>query len=120
MYAKLENRQGQFHAKEFRLVDAKHKNKVIKNWCSGQQIDQFLKENEFRHGPNGWLETDRELQKNGTLAKIEEATDGDIPIGTMKVNTGGGINNYQMPSIPVQGAIDRLLASEEWPFPDKE
>jgi hypothetical protein len=50
----------------------------------------------------------------------EEATDGDIPIGTMKVNTGGGINNYQMPSIPVQGAIDRLLASEEWPFPDKE
>lgn len=48
------------------------------------------------------------------------ATDGDLPIGDLEMKTGNGVNNYAAPSIPVQGAADRLLASKEWPFPEKD
>jgi hypothetical protein len=51
----------------------------------------------------------------------QDATDGDLPIGDLKMKTGNGVNNYSMPSIPVQGAVDRLLATKEnWPFPEDE
>lgn len=49
-----------------------------------------------------------------------QATDGDLPIGTLDMKTGNGVNNYAMPSIPVQGAAERLLSSKEWPFPEKD
>lgn len=51
----------------------------------------------------------------------EHATDGDLPIGDLKMNTGaGGVNTYVQPNIPVQGAMTRLLATkhDDWPFPD--
>jgi hypothetical protein len=46
-------------------------------------------------------------------AKEETAVDGDLPIGDLKMNGGSGINNYTQPSIPVQGAIARLLSTQD-------
>jgi len=40
-------------------------------------------------------------------------TDGEAPIGTPKMKTGYGVNNYVPPSLPAQGAVARLLASDE-------
>lgn len=42
-----------------------------------------------------------------------EATDGEIPIGTSKINTGQGINNYVPPALPAQGALARLIADQD-------
>lgn len=118
MLAKIERRQGQFSAQELKLVSKQ--GKTLKNWCKPAEMDSYLKENQFRRGPSGMLETDLELQKNGTFAVKQEATDGDLPIGDLKMKTGNGVNNYSMPSIPVQGAAERLLATkhDDWPFPD--
>lgn len=53
---------------------------------------------------------DQELLDDG---EEHVATDGDAPIGTLKMNTGGGINNYVPPSLPAQGALARLLATKD-------
>ncbi len=39
-------------------------------------------------------------------------TDGEAPIGTPKMKTGYGINNYVPPSLPAQGAVARLLSTK--------
>jgi hypothetical protein len=119
MYAKLDRRQGQFHSVELKLVSKQ--GKTLKNWCKPEEMNTYLRENGFRNGPGGTLETDKELQKKGTFADAQHlATDGDLPIGNLDMKTGGGVNNYAMPSIPVQGAAERLLATKEWPFPEKD
>lgn len=46
-------------------------------------------------------------------AKKAEATEGDIPIGTEDMKTGNGVNNYVPPSLTVQGALQRLTATEK-------
>jgi len=118
MLAKLDRRQGQFSSIEFKLVSKQ--GKTLLNWCRSEHMDTFLKEHGFRRLNSGMYETDKELKKNGTFADVEQqATDGDLPIGDLKMNTGNGVNNYSMPSIPVQGATERLLATKEaWPFPE--
>lgn len=42
-----------------------------------------------------------------------EINDGDIPIGTDDMKTGNGVNNYVPPSLTVQGALQRLTATEK-------
>lgn len=39
--------------------------------------------------------------------------DGDIPVGTSDMKTGNGVNNYVPPSLNVQGALQRLTATEK-------
>jgi hypothetical protein len=56
------------------------------------------------------MNTDQDLL---TDADEQVATDGDAPIGTLKMNTGGGINNYVPPSLPAQGALARLYATKD-------
>jgi hypothetical protein len=43
----------------------------------------------------------------------QEIDDTDLPVGTTKINVGYGVNNYIPPSVTVQGALARLLATNE-------
>jgi hypothetical protein len=45
--------------------------------------------------------------------KTVECTDGDAPVGTPDMKTGYGVNNYVPPAMTVQGALARLLATEQ-------
>jgi hypothetical protein len=56
--------------------------------------------------------TTTRLLADSTTTEVEN-TEGDLPIGDLKMKTGNGINNYAMPSIPVQGALTRLLSTKE-------
>jgi hypothetical protein len=35
-----------------------------------------------------------------------------VPIGTLKMKTGYGVNNYVPPALNVQGALKRLIATK--------
>jgi hypothetical protein len=109
--AKIEKRQNQFRGFDMKLVSKQ--GKTLKDWCKPSELDAFLQKNGFRRMQSGLYESD---------ATKLEATDGDLPIGTPKMKTGNGVNNYAMPSLSVQGCADRLTATkhDDWPFPDDE
>ena len=50
---------------------------------------------------------------NNRTPPATEISDNDIPIGTPDMKTGGGVNNYVPPAMNVQGAAQRLLATEK-------
>jgi hypothetical protein len=39
-------------------------------------------------------------------------TEGELPIGSLKMKTGYGVNNYVPPSLPAQGALARLASAQ--------
>ena len=43
----------------------------------------------------------------------QEISETDLPVGTRKINTGYGVNNYVPPTVPVQGALARLTATND-------
>jgi hypothetical protein len=50
---------------------------------------------------------------NNRMSPATEMSDSDIPVGTLDMKTGGGVNNYVPPSINVSGALARLLATNQ-------
>jgi len=58
------------------------------------------------------LKAGTRLLAESTTTEVEN-TEGDLPIGDPKMKTGNGVNNYAMPSIPVQGAVTRLLNTKD-------